>query len=176
MQAELLLPTAAPSKVVPSPMALPSTTAVPAPQPPPRSFAQALVASHGKATNYNLPQPTIHGETLSIRITQPIYEQGVHVWKRNLRGRLVLNKGEKPYAWKEIEDKLQKQWKTAAPWTFLSLGRGFYEFFFVTESDLQIVLAMGTVNLKPRVSRLFLWSVDFDMHKQRNTLRKYGSD
>ena len=77
MQAEWLLPTAAPSKVVPSPMALPSTTAVPAPQPPPRSFAQALVASHGKATNYNLPQPTIHGETLSIRITQPIYEQGV---------------------------------------------------------------------------------------------------
>ncbi|AES69634.2 DUF4283 domain protein [Medicago truncatula] len=83
-------------------MALPSTTAVPAPQPPPRSLAQALVASHGQsATTYN--------------------------------------------AW------------------------GFYEFFFATESDLQIVWAMGTVNLKPGMLRLFEWSVDIDMHNQRNT-------
>jgi len=79
-QADLLLPTAAPSKAAPSPLALPSTTAVPAPQPPPRSFAQALVASHGKATKDNLPQPTICGETLSICITQPIYEPFVDLW------------------------------------------------------------------------------------------------
>ena len=89
--------------------------------------------------------------------------------KRNLRGRLVLNKADKPYASKEIEEKLRKQWKTAAPWTLLSLGRGFYEFFFDTETDLQIVWAMGTVNLKPGVLCLFEWLVDFDMHNQRNT-------
>jgi len=160
-QAELAVPASLPST--------PSTTAVPAPQPPLRSFAQALVASHGKATNDNLPQPTIRGETLSIRITQPIYEQEVNVCKRNLRGRLVLNKGDKPYASKKIEDKLRKQWKTVAPWTLLSLGRGFYEFFFATESDLQIVWAMRTVNLKPGLLRLFEWSVDFDMHNHRNT-------
>jgi len=91
------------------------------------------------------------------------------VCKRNLRGRLVLTKGDKPYASKEIEDKLKKQWKTTAPWTLLSLGRGFYKFFFANESDMHTVWAVGTVNLKPGVLRLFEWTVDFDMHNQRNT-------
>ena len=49
--------------------------------------------------------------------------------KRNLYGRLVLNKGDKPYTSKEIEVKLQKQWQTAAPWTLLSLGRVFMNSF-----------------------------------------------
>jgi len=88
---------------------------------------------------------------------------------RNLRGRLVLNKGDKPYTLKEIEDKLKKQWKTAAPWTLLSLGRGYYEFFFANESDMQTVWAVGTINLKPGVLRLFEWTADFDMYDQRNT-------
>jgi hypothetical protein len=166
-QAELT--TAAPSMAAPSPMEIPSVTATPAAQSPPKSFAQALVASHSKVTNDNLPRPTIRGDTLSIRITQPLYEKGVNFCKRNLRGRLVLSKGDKPYASKEIEDKLRKQWKTAAPWSLLSLGRGFYEFFFANESDMHNVWAMGTLNLKPGVLRLFEWTVDFDMHNQRNT-------
>ena len=123
-RSELSLPATTPSKVAPSPMALTSAATV-SPQPQSRSFAQALVASHSNVTNVIMPQPTIRGDTLSIRITQPVYEKGVNVCKRNLRGRLVLNKGDKPYALKEIEDKLKKQWKTAAPWTLLSLGRGY---------------------------------------------------
>ena len=129
-QAKLSLQAATPSKAAPSPMALTSVAAISAPQPQPRSFVQALVASHSNVSNVIMPQPTIRGDTLSIRITQPVYEKGVNVCKRNLRGRLVLNKGDKPYASKEIEDKLKKQWKTAAPWKLLSLGRGYYEFFF----------------------------------------------
>lgn len=80
------------------------------------------------------------------------------------------------FSTKEINPMLRRKLKTAAPWRLLSLGKGFYEFFFVTESDLQIVWAMGTVNLKPAVLRLFEWSVDFDMHNQRNTMRKYASE
>jgi len=138
-QAEFSLPAPTPSTTMPSPMVLATTTAVSTPAPPLRSFAQALVASHNKVTNITMPQPVIHGDTLSIRISQPIYEKGIDVCKRNLRCRLVLNKGDKPYASKEIEDKLKKQWKTAAPWTLLSLGRGFYEFFFTNETDMQTV-------------------------------------
>ena len=164
-QAELSLPAAIPSKVAPSPMALTSTAVVSQP----RSFAQALVASHSNVTNVIMPQPTIRGDTLSIRITQPVYEKGVNVCKRNLCGRLVLNKGDKPYVSMEIEDKVKKQWKTAAPWTLLSLGRGYYEFFFANESDMITVWAVGTINLKPEVLRLFEWTVDFDMYNQRNT-------
>jgi len=68
-----------------------------------------------------------------------MYEKGVEVCKRNLRGRLVLNKGDKPYMAKEIEVKLQKQWKTTGLWTLLSLGRGFNELSFAFESDLHTV-------------------------------------
>ena len=168
-QAEFSGPAATPSTAVPSSMVLATTSAVLAPAPPPWSFAQALVASHSKVTNVTMPQPVIRGDILSIRISQLVHEKGIDVCNRNLCGRLVLNKGDKPYASKELEDKLKKQWKTVAPWTLLSLGRGFYEFFFANETDMQTVWAVGTVNLKPGVLRLFEWKVDFDMDNHRNT-------
>jgi len=34
---------------------------------------------------------------------------------------------------------------------------------------MQNVWAMGTLNLKSGVLRLFEWTVDFDMHNHRNT-------
>jgi hypothetical protein len=64
----------------------------------------------------------------------------------------VLNKGDKPYATKEIESGLQKLWKTAGAWCMMSLGRGFCEFFFASELDMHTVWAACTVNLKPRPS------------------------
>jgi len=133
------------------------------------SFAQALKSSHTVSTNDDLSQLSICGETVSICISQSMYEKGIDFYKRNLRGRLVLNKGDKMYTSKEIEAKLQKHWKTAAPWTLSSLGRGFYEFFFNSESDLQAIWAMGTLNLKPGLLHLFEWAKDFNMHNHRNT-------
>jgi len=50
-----------------------------------------------------------------------------------------------------------------------SLGRGFYEFSFAFEDDLRSVWAMGTVNLKPGLLRLFKWTKDFSIYTQRNT-------
>ena len=58
------------------------------------SFAQALMTSTKTTPNANLPKPTILGETLSIKITQDLYECGMNFCKTNLRGHLVLNKGE----------------------------------------------------------------------------------
>ena len=134
------------------------------------SFAQALTGSTRAASNDKLPQPKIRGETLSVKITQEIYDRGTDFCKANLRGRLVLNKGDKPSSTREIESRLQKLWKTAGAWRMMSLGRGFYEFFFTSEMDMRTVWAAGTVNLKPGVLRLFEWSKDFNMHTQRNSL------
>jgi len=161
-QAEMSVP-AAPLKVarvatLPPPVASPVI-----------SFAQALTASTKAASNDNLPQPLIRGERVSMKITQDIYEKGMTVCKTNLRGRLLLNKGDKPYATKEIQSKLQKLWKTTRAWSMVSLGRGYYEFFFATKMDMRSVWAAGTVNLKSGVLRLFEWSKDFNMHTQRNT-------
>ncbi|KEH27899.1 hypothetical protein MTR_5g048840 [Medicago truncatula] len=88
------------------------------------SFAQALKALTKAVSNDNLSQPLIRGERVSIKITQDIYEKGMTACKTNLRGRLVLNKGDKPFATKEIQSKLQKLWKTTGAWKMMSLGRG----------------------------------------------------
>jgi len=71
-------------------------------------FAHALKASTKDSSNDNLPQPLIRGETVGIKITQDIYEKGMAVGKRNLRGQLILKNGDKPYAIKEIQFKLHK--------------------------------------------------------------------
>jgi len=143
--------------------------------PPPKpahiiSFAQALTASSTTiSSNDNLPQPLIRGKSVSIHISEDIYEKGMAVCKRNLRGRLVMNKGKKPYTTKDIHTKLQNQWKTTGAWSMTPLGRGFYELFFASEDDMCMIWAKGTVNLKPSVLRLFEWTKDFNKHKQRNT-------
>ena len=98
-----------------------------------------------------------------------MYEKGMSVCKSNLCGRLVLNKGDKPYNTKDIKTKLYNQRKTRWPWSMMSLGRGYYEFTFASVNDLRMVWAMGTVNLKPGVLRLFEWTKDFNMHKQCNS-------
>jgi hypothetical protein len=70
------------------------------------TFAQALTASYNASTNDNLLQLSNRGEAVNIQISQAPYEKGVEVCKRNLRGRLVLSKGDKPYTAKDIQLKL----------------------------------------------------------------------
>jgi len=104
-----------------APYSTPAQAALPKP-----SFAQALRGT--QVPSEPLPVPAICGETLSIRISNTTYSRGLDFCKINLRGRLVLNKGDKPYATKDITTKLQKIWKVKGPWHMLSLGRGYYEF------------------------------------------------
>jgi len=51
----------------------------------------------------------------------------------------------------------------------VSLGRGFYEFWFATIEDLHLVRAQGTANLKSGVLHLSQWTRDFDPYTQRRT-------
>lgn len=118
------------------------------------SFVQALRGSQVKISE-PLPVPSIRGETLFVKITNDAYFRGLEVCKINLHGRLVLNKGNKPYSSKDVFAKLQKVWKVIGQWRMLSLGRGFYEFFFDLHADMRTVWAAGTVNLKSGVLRLF---------------------
>jgi hypothetical protein len=65
-----------------------------------QSFAQTL---RGPQVQFSepLPEPSIRGETLPIKITNDAYFRGLEACKINLRGRLVLNKGNKPYSSKD---------------------------------------------------------------------------
>jgi hypothetical protein len=151
------IPTLA-KNVFATPIALTAQSAKP-------SFAQALCGT--PSISEPLPLPSIRGETLSVSISSTAYSRGVDFCKINLRGRLVLNKGDKPYATKDVTAKLQKIWKVKGPWHMLSLGRGFYAFFFVSQEDMLTVYAAGTVSLKPGLLRLFEWTKDFNLHTQR---------
>jgi hypothetical protein len=112
--------------------------------------------------------PTIRGETLSVKITDTVYYRGLDFCKSNLRGRLVLNKGDKPYSIKDITAKLQKLWKVTGSWHMTPHGRGFYEFFFASQEDMRTIWAAGTVSsLKPGLLRLFEWNKDFSIHTHR---------
>ncbi|KEH15767.1 DUF4283 domain protein [Medicago truncatula] len=141
---------------VPPPVIL---TAASAAQPitvaPKPSFAQALRGN--SALSDPLPVPSIRGDMLSVKITDDIYVRGLDFCKTNLRGRLVLNKGDKPFSSKDLAATLQKLRKVKGPWHLTSLGRGFYEFFFNSQDDMKTVWAAGTVSLKPRLLRLFEW-------------------
>lgn len=93
------------------------------------SFAQ-IVSNANVVQHKSLPILMIKEDSLCIKISQHVYEQGLVDFKRKLHGRLVLNKGDKPYQAKEVSLKLSKMWKTSHPWRMISLGRGFFKFTF----------------------------------------------
>jgi hypothetical protein len=80
-----------------------------------------------------------------------------------------MNKGDKPLSARELSGKLSSVWKTANQWKMISLGRGFYEFQFVSFEDMRLAWSMGTINLKPGVLRLSKWTNDFNPYTQRQT-------
>lgn len=169
-QAELgpspITPGIAASTVPPSvPTASPTVRMITAAPKP--SFVQAL--QDKSALSDPLPVSSIRGDMLSVKITDDVYVRGLNFCKTNLRGRLVLNKGDTPISSKDLTARLQKLWKVNGPWHLTSLGRGFYEFFFNTPDDMKTVWAAGTVSLKPGLLRLFEWKKDFNMHTQQQT-------
>jgi hypothetical protein len=133
-----------------------------------RSFAEVLHESCDVQVN-QLPSPAIKGEELYIKITQSEYEKGLADCKKHLHGRLLLNRGEKPITAKELKTKLSSIWKTSGPWHLVSLGRGFYEFQFVSYEDMHLAWSMGSMNLKPGLLRLSKWTNDFNPYTQRQT-------
>jgi len=77
--------------------------------------------------------------------------QGLEACNKNLHGRLVFNRGDKPYATKDLFQKLSKSWSTTCKWKIISLGRGFYDFQFSNYEDY----------LKPGFLCLSQWTKDF---------------
>jgi len=111
----------------------PSTAVPPAhliQAPTTKSFAQALVSATMIENSAPLPSLIVRGETLSIQISQETYARGIEVCKCNLRGRLTLSKGDKPYGYREVLTKLQQLWTNIGPWKMTPLGKGYFEFAF----------------------------------------------
>ena len=120
-------------------------------------------------TSTPLPAPVIRGETLCIPISNETYAQGIDACKRNLRGKLILNKSDKPYGSREVHTKLQQLWTNIEPWKMMPLGKGYFEFYYTSYDDLRTIWSKGTLNLKPGLLRLFEWTKDFSARTQRQT-------
>jgi hypothetical protein len=133
-----------------------------------RLFAQALCGSN-KIGNTNLPVPTIKGDRKCNKIDQEEYEKCITDCQRNLWGRLVLNKGDKPYTVRDLNLKLTKLWHTPGKWRLISLGIGFFEFHFDNYDDMFMVWAKGTINLVSGVLRLSKLTKDFNWYTQQHT-------
>jgi len=114
----------APATVTPSTATTTPRATVAAPKP---SFAQALRGN--TVISDPLPVPSIRGDILLVKITDAAYCRGLDACKTNLRGRLVLSKGDKPYSSKDLAAKLQTTWKVKGPWHLTSLGREYFEFY-----------------------------------------------
>jgi len=143
------------------------------------SFA---TATHSFLESSATMKPSLHRPYAALKYTiQTLYQQHLFVGtlsqlrlrvmhivevacKSNLRHRLILNKGDKPYSTKDIVAKLHKVWKVSGHWRLLSLSRGFYEFSFASPVDLRTVWAASTVKLEPGVLQLFEWTKDFNIH------------
>ncbi|PNY02418.1 putative NBS resistance protein [Trifolium pratense] len=133
-----------------------------------RSFVQALQDSCDVQIS-QLPEPAIKGEDLYIKITQSEYEKGLAEYKKNLHGRLVLNKGDQPITATDLRAKLSMLWKLSGPWRMTSLGHGFHDFQFSSFQDMWIAWSAGTMYLKAGVLRLSKWMNDFNPYTQRQT-------
>ncbi|GAU44280.1 hypothetical protein TSUD_371800 [Trifolium subterraneum] len=131
-----------------------------------KSFAQVVHNSCDVQIS-QLPSPMIKGESLHIKITQEEYEKGLLDCRKNLHGRVLWNKGDKPLTARDIRTKLVSIWKTTHPLRIISLGRGFYEFHFENFEDMRLAWSSGTVNLKPGLLRLSKWMNDFSTSSPR---------
>jgi len=116
---------------------------------PPIAFAAAVGGSRSPPTEEPpYPVPSIKDDSLSIRICQDEYVKGLEDYQYALRGRLILSKGDKPYATHDLASKPGKIWK------MVPLGRGFYNFLFEHQDDVSRIWTAGTVSLQPRLLRL----------------------
>jgi hypothetical protein len=133
-----------------------------------RSFAQALLNKVDVSLT-ELPKPCMKGNSLSIKISEEVYQSGLVNCNNYLHGRLVLSRGDKSLSSKELREKLLKLWKPVDGWKMIPLGRGFFEFRFSCEADLRSVWSSGAWNLNPGLLRLSRWTPDFNPFNQKQT-------
>ena len=104
-----------------------------------------------------------------VRIDEVDYLDGLEDCKTHLHGRVILSKGDKPLTHLDLTKKLQPVWKALGPWKAIPLGKGFYEFEFVSIEDMRWALGMGSLKLTPGLLRLFSWTKDFVPATMRST-------
>ena len=66
------------------------------------------------------------GSYVSVRINSEALRSRMEMCKFSLIGRLILSKGDKPYALATLKEKLNVIWEFPPSWRLISLGWGYY--------------------------------------------------
>jgi len=99
---------------------------------------------------------------MAIAILEKEYKVGLESCKNNLHGKLLLSKGETPPIISYLQVKLNNLWKPLGSWHIVPIGKGYFDFPFVSVEYLHRVLVVGLWNLDLGTLRLFNCAHDFN--------------
>ena len=66
-------------------------------------------------------------------------------------GRFILSKGDNPYTVEELKSRLESVWSLSSTWRIISLGRGFDNIHFSSQSDRDRVWNRRVWQVKPGI-------------------------
>lgn len=69
------------------------------------NFVQVLLNKVDVSLN-QIPKPSLKGNSLSIKISEDIYQTRLANCSNYLHGRIVFSRGDKPFSSKELREKL----------------------------------------------------------------------
>ncbi|KAF6151339.1 hypothetical protein GIB67_040612 [Kingdonia uniflora] len=112
-----------------------------------------------------LPIPTMRGDFPSIRIPEAGFLRGMERYKFSLIGRLDLMKVKLAIARTEAMNK----WNLTGNCQFAPLGKGYFMILLDNEADKLRIWGGGPWHIKGKLLRVTMWTLDFDINKQKNT-------
>ena len=120
------------------------------------SFRTALLTGSASLVtgSYSLSSPTRKGDYMAVQIYKDLYQSRLHQFSSSLIGRLILSKGDKPYAFNDLRSTLDVAWKPSHPWRLISLGRGYFCIYFSNDIDQDRIWGLPPPALKPGIMRL----------------------
>ncbi|KAL8548210.1 hypothetical protein ACS0TY_007508 [Phlomoides rotata] len=137
------------------------------------TFTKIVSNTHGPHVSSEVikgMKRTRKGEYMSVRIDEALYNAGVAELKHSLISRMVHARGDKPLLTDELIKWLNDIWDTAATWTLIPIGEGYYNILFNSPEDRERILAKQTWVVKPGILRLQRWVLDFNPYRVNTSI------
>ena len=108
-----------------------------------KTFSEVVAAPSNDSilipnSNVVLPQINKSGAFHSVKINSDVYRQRLALCQHSLIARVVLNKGDNPWALPKLKARLSSLWGLKS-WRLISLGRGFYHILLSAAVDKDLV-------------------------------------
>lgn len=133
-----------------------------------KSFVEALTGSSVPVPIKPIPPPRYEGGNVIVEVDDEDYEKEVRQCQFDVIGRIIMQKGDRPYSTLEIFDKLVILWGIQN-FRIVPIGKGYFHVFLNSMDNQSLVLSIGALNLKPGIFRVSRWVPDFNSASQKQT-------